>query len=151
MTQITARKALLIAAILLIASVLITGAFALSIHNTLFSANLNGASFQFNYRPPVNGEYALYLHSQDGGEVSATAYLFEDDALIAEGSGRGAELLGVVGRHVPQHAGGDDLRRLGPSERVARRTAGFRGGGDRRQRRVLDRPERRPDRSPPVG
>ena len=89
MIQITARKALLIAAILLIASVLITGAFALSIHNTLFSANLNGASFQFNYRPPVNGEYALYLHSQDGGEVSATAYLFEDDALIAEGSGRG--------------------------------------------------------------
>ena len=54
MTQITARKALLIAAILLIASVLITGAFALSIHNTLFSANLNGASFQFNYRPPVS-------------------------------------------------------------------------------------------------
>lgn len=89
MIRITARKALLIAAILLIASVLITGAFALSIHNTLFSANLNGASFQFNYRPPVNGEYALYLHSQDGGEVSATARLFEDDTLLAEGGGRG--------------------------------------------------------------
>lgn len=89
MNSITARRALLLAAILLIASVFITGAFALSIHNTLFSANLSGASFQFNYKPPVNGEYALYLHSQDGGEVYANAYLFEDGALIAEGSGRG--------------------------------------------------------------
>ncbi len=89
MNRIAARRFLIPAAIVLIASALSVGAFALSIYNTLFMADLSAAAFQLDYTPPVNGRYALYLHSQDGKPVYADAYLFEGDELIAEGHGSG--------------------------------------------------------------
>lgn len=89
MIRNAARRFLILAAVLLIASAASVGAFALSEHDTLFAAGLSETPLEFVYTPPVNGRYALYLYSRDGNPVRADAHLYEDGAKIAEGHGSG--------------------------------------------------------------
>ena len=73
----------------LLAPVFPTGALALSGVDPLLYANLSRADFVFSYTPFANSEYALYLFSQDGGEVQGRAQLMENGHVIAEGEGFG--------------------------------------------------------------
>ncbi|MBQ8508112.1 MAG: Ig-like domain-containing protein [Clostridia bacterium] len=83
------RLTAILAAIVLLASILPVGALALSGSDPLLYANLSRADFSFDYIPVANSEYALYLFSADGGEVQARAQLMENGETIAEGEGFG--------------------------------------------------------------
>lgn len=74
----------------LAAPVFSTGALALSDADPLLYANLSRADFEFEYTPPANSEYALYLFSADGGEVNARAEILDRGSVIASGKGDGA-------------------------------------------------------------
>jgi len=76
-------------ALAIIASVFGAGAFALSGIDPFLYADLSRAMFEFNYVPQANGEYALFLFSQDGKPVDAQAVLLQDGREIASGGGSG--------------------------------------------------------------
>lgn len=88
-----AKRLLIRSAVLLILCVLASaatvGAFALSHSDPLLYADLSKAAFQFDYTPPANSEYALYLFSADGSSVFAEAELLENGEIIASGAGSG--------------------------------------------------------------
>ena len=73
----------------LLAPAFSVGAFALSKMDPMLYADLDKAEFEFTYTPPANSDYALYLFSQNGGEVQAYAELIEDGEVIASGEGSG--------------------------------------------------------------
>ena len=85
------RWIFLLLACLIIAPVFTTGAFALSVSKTdpFLYADLSKAQFQFDFTPQANGDYALFLFSQDGGEVSARALLLKDGETVLSGEGSG--------------------------------------------------------------
>lgn len=76
--------------LVLIAPAVPAGALALSNADPLFYANLDDAGFEFEYIPPANSEYSLYLFSSDGGDVHALAEIWENGEIIASGEGHGA-------------------------------------------------------------
>ena len=86
----TARRRIsALLALVLLASVFWAGAFALSGSDPFLYADLSRAQFEFNYVPQANGEYALFVFSQDGNAVSAQAVLLQDGEEIASGEGSG--------------------------------------------------------------
>lgn len=76
--------------LLIVAPAFNAGAFALSLSDPFLYADLSRAEFEFSYVPGANGEYALYLFSEDGGPVSGSAVLMQDGEVVAGGEGRGA-------------------------------------------------------------
>lgn len=75
--------------LVLFAPALSVGALALSNADPLLFARLGRADFEFDYVPPANSDYALYLFSADGGEVYAHGEILEDGEAIASGLGSG--------------------------------------------------------------
>ena len=73
--------------LVLFAPALSVGALALSNADPLLFARLGRADFEFDYVPPANSDYALYLFSADGGEVYAHGESLEDGEAIASGLG----------------------------------------------------------------
>lgn len=88
------RAALALLMWMLLAPALSVGALALSESDPILTADLSRADFQFQYVPPANSNYALYILSADGGSVTAQAQLLEDGRIIAEGAGSG-EILSL--------------------------------------------------------
>ena len=83
------RAALALLVLVLLAPALPVGALALSNADPLLFAQLDRADFAFDYVPPANSDYALYLFSADGGEVYAHGEILEDGEVIASGLGSG--------------------------------------------------------------
>lgn len=83
------RGAAYLLILLLIASAIPVGALALSNADPLLYANLDRADFEFEYVPPANSDYALYVFSEDGNAVRARAEVLEDGEVIATGEGSG--------------------------------------------------------------
>ena len=89
MKRILLRAALALLVLVLLAPALPVGALALSNADPLLFASLGRADFEFDYVPPANSDYALYLFSADGGEVYAHGEILEDGEVIASGLGSG--------------------------------------------------------------
>ncbi len=89
MKRILHWAALALLALVLIAPADTAGALALSNGDPLLYVDLNRADFEFQYVPPTNSDYSLYLFSRDGGEVQARGEILEDGQIIASGEGRG--------------------------------------------------------------
>ena len=89
MKRILKRAALALLVLVLFAPALPVGALALSDADPLLFARLGRADFEFDYVPPANSDYALYLFSADGGEVYAHGEILEDGEVIASGIGSG--------------------------------------------------------------
>lgn len=89
MKLILRRAALALLICLLVAPAIPAGALVLSNADPLLYANLDRADFEFEYVPPVNGDYALYLFSRDGAQVQARGEILEDGEVIASGEGSG--------------------------------------------------------------
>ena len=90
MKRVLRRAAVALLILMLIASAVPVGALALSNADPLLYANLDRADFEFEYVPPANSEYSLYLFSRDGGEVRARAEILEGGEVIASGEDHGA-------------------------------------------------------------
>lgn len=89
MKSILRRAAVALLLMTLAAPVFLTGALALSNADPMLRANLDRADFEFEYTPPANSDYALYVFSEDGSEVQARAEILEDGLIIASGMGSG--------------------------------------------------------------
>ena len=85
----TARSIIVLLALAMIAPAFWAGAFALSGSDPFLYADLSRAMFEFNYVPQANGEYALFLFSQDGEPVTGQAVLLQNGEELASGEGSG--------------------------------------------------------------
>lgn len=94
MKSILRRAALALLICLLVAPAIPAGALVLSDADPLLYADLDRADFEFEYIPPVNGDYALYLFSRDESQVQARGEILDGSEVIASGEGQG-ELCGA--------------------------------------------------------
>ena len=83
------RAAFALLILTMLAPAFSVGAFAMSRMDPMLYADLNKADFEFDYTPPANSDYALYLFSANGEEVHARAELIEAGEVIASGEGAG--------------------------------------------------------------
>ena len=81
--------AALLLGLALIAPAGLAGALALPERDPLVFASSGGDVLELSYVPPANSDYAVYLFSAGGGDVSGTAELTLNGETVASGEGRG--------------------------------------------------------------
>ena len=81
--------AALLLGLALIAPAKPAGALALPERDPLVFAPSGGDVLELSYVPPANSDYAVYLFSAGGGDVSGTAELTLNGETVASGEGRG--------------------------------------------------------------